>query len=182
MFNPSCKPGSGSTSAVSPAPRNQPTRVSRPSRPQPQGVLQRLPEPGRQSDRMPQRLLQQGPATQALGPAVAQTRGAFLPAQSIAPVPDRMVSAVWLQAAERAKASELAHPLNLCLSPEAMRALPVASMPVLSSTGLPLTVEQLIGKTWAAAGSGPWLQERVEAQRVRFRRGERCITYTRPKC
>ena len=77
-------------------------------------------------------------------------------------------------------APEPPKPLNLTLSREAMRALPPASAPLLPSARLPLTAEQRIGKILAANGSGPWVEERLDAEHVRFRSGDQCITYTRP--
>jgi len=76
-------------------------------------------------------------------------------------------------------APEPPKPLNLSLSREAMRALPPASAPWLPSARLPFTAEQRIAKTLAANGSGPWVEERVDADHVRFRSGDQCITYTR---
>ena len=76
-------------------------------------------------------------------------------------------------------APEPPKPLNLSLSREAMRALPPASAPLLPSARLPLTAEQRMSKTLAANGSGPWVEERVDAEHVRFRSGDLCITYTR---
>ena len=70
-------------------------------------------------------------------------------------------------------------PLNLSLSREAMRALPAASAPLLPPPRLPLTAEQQIANTLVAYGNGPWVEERLDSEHVRFRRGDRCITYTR---
>jgi hypothetical protein len=69
--------------------------------------------------------------------------------------------------------------LNLSLSREAMRALPAAPAPLLPPPRLPLTAEQHIANTLAAYGNGPWVEERLDSEHVRFRRGDRCITYTR---
>lgn len=79
------------------------------------------------------------------------------------------------------EAPEAPKPLNLTLSREAMRALPPASAPVLPSGRLPLTLEQRMSKTLAANGSGPWVEERMDMNHVRFRKGDLCITYTRPQ-
>ena len=54
-----------------------------------------------------------------------------------------------------------------------------ASAPLLPSARLSLTAEQRMSKTLAANGSGPWVEERVDAEHVRFRSGDLCITYTR---
>lgn len=79
------------------------------------------------------------------------------------------------------EAPEAPKPLNLTLAREAMRALPPASAPVLPSGRLPLTLEQRMSKTLAANGSGPWVEERMDMNHVRFRKGDLCITYTRPQ-
>ena len=78
-------------------------------------------------------------------------------------------------------ATEVPKPLNLSLSREAMRVLPPAPAPWLPSARLPLTAEQRIAKSLATHGNGPWVEERVDADHVRFRSGDQCITYTRPQ-
>jgi hypothetical protein len=78
-----------------------------------------------------------------------------------------------------AVASAASKPLNLSLSREAMRALPAAPAPQLPPPRLALTAEQHIANTLAVYGNGPWVEERLDAEHVRFRRGDRCITYTR---
>jgi len=60
-----------------------------------------------------------------------------------------------------------------------MRALPAASAPLLPPPRLPLTAEQHIANTLATYDNGPLVEERLDAEHVRFRRGDRCITYTR---
>ena len=60
-----------------------------------------------------------------------------------------------------------------------MRALPPASAPLLPSARLPLTAEQRIGKSLAANGNDPWVEERLDMTHVRYRKGDLCITYTR---
>lgn len=77
-------------------------------------------------------------------------------------------------------ASEVSKPLNLSLSREALRALPPAATPWVPPPRLPLTTEQRIAKTLALNASGPWVEERLDIDHVRYRNGDLCITYTRP--
>ena len=77
-------------------------------------------------------------------------------------------------------ATEASKPLNLSLSREALRALPPASTPLVPPSRLPLTTEQRIAKTLALNASGPWVEERLDIDHVRYRNGDLCITYTRP--
>jgi len=77
-------------------------------------------------------------------------------------------------------ATEASKPLNLSLSREALRALPPASTPLVPPSRLPLTTEQRIAKTLALNASGPWVEERLGIDHVRYRNGDLCITYTRP--
>ncbi len=60
-----------------------------------------------------------------------------------------------------------------------MRAMPAASAPLLPRSQLSPTIEQRIAKTLASKGGGPWVEERLDAEHVRFRSGDLCITYTR---
>ena len=77
--------------------------------------------------------------------------------------------------------TEASKPLNLSLSREALRALGPASKPLVPPSLLPLTTEQRIAKTLALNASGPWVEERLDINHVRYRNGDLCITYTRPE-
>ena len=101
------------------------------------------------------------------------------PASLIAQPPSASSQATLTAAPLAAVAPAASKPLNLSLSREAMRALPAASAPLLPPPRLPLTAEQQIANTLVAYGNGPWVEERLDSEHVRFRRGDRCITYTR---
>lgn len=70
--------------------------------------------------------------------------------------------------------------LNLTLSREALKSLPpslTASSPLQGR--LPVTMERKIAE--AAAATGPWTEERLDNDHIRFRRGTTCVTYSRPE-
>ena len=70
--------------------------------------------------------------------------------------------------------------LNLTLSREALKSLPPSLAASSSFRGRsPVTVESKIAE--AAAETGPWTQERLDNDHIRFRRGTTCITYERPE-
>lgn len=127
------------------------------------------------------------PSTAVPDPAVIKLATPANPVTQITPAsPAPQAPSVPGQAALSAAPSapaapEPAKPLNLSLSREAMRALPPASAPLLPTGRSPATIEQRMNKTLAANGNGTWVEERVDAQHVRFRSGDLCITYTRPQ-
>jgi hypothetical protein len=70
--------------------------------------------------------------------------------------------------------------LNLTLSREALKSLTpglAASSPFQGR--LPVTIEGKIAE--AAATTGPWTEERLDNDRIRFRRGTTCVTFSRPE-
>lgn len=71
--------------------------------------------------------------------------------------------------------------LNLGLSRKDLTALapsgPAASSPFHGR--LPATVEHIIAN--AAAGSGPWSEERIDNDHIRLRRGNTCVMMERPQ-
>jgi len=70
--------------------------------------------------------------------------------------------------------------LNLTLSREALKSLTpglAASSPFQGR--LPVTIEGKIAE--AAAATGPWTEERLDNDRIRFRRGTTCVTFSRPE-
>lgn len=142
-------------------------------------------EPARAGNSVPQS--NAPPSVAEPDPAVTKLTSSTSPVAQIipaSPVPQapNAPSQAALSAVPIAPAApEPAKPLNLTLSREAMRALPPASAPLLPSVRLPLTMAQRMNKTLAANGSGPWVEERVDADHVRFRSGDQCITYTRPQ-
>lgn len=74
-------------------------------------------------------------------------------------------------------AEPAALPLRLTLP----RAAVAASAPPQAGAArpaVPWTVESRIA---AALGSGPWIEERLGEDQVRFRQGERCVTLKRPR-
>jgi hypothetical protein len=75
---------------------------------------------------------------------------------------------------------QLGSSLNLTLSREALKSLPpslVASSPFRGR--LPVTVESKIAD--AAAETGPWMEEVIDHDHIRFRRGTTCFTISRPE-
>jgi hypothetical protein len=71
--------------------------------------------------------------------------------------------------------------LNLTLSPEALKSL---AAPGLASKSpfhgrLPATMESKIAE--AAAETGPWTEEVIDHDHIRYRRGTTCITSERPE-
>ncbi len=71
--------------------------------------------------------------------------------------------------------------LNLNLSRKDMTSLSAPGFAAQSPFHgrLPATVEGAIAN--AAAQSGPWTEERVDLDHIRFRRGNKCITMERPR-
>ena len=140
----------------------------------------RVLEPARAGNSVPQATAT--PSAAEPDPAVTKLTAPANPVAQItpaSPVPQapNAPSQAALSAVPIAPAApEPAKPLNLTLSREAMRALPPASAPLLPSARLPLTMAQRMNKTLAANGSGPWVEERVDADHVRFRSGDQCIT------
>ena len=143
---------------------------------------QRKTSPQPESKRPPSPAPTQASLSQAAAPPLAAEP---VPA-AIRPNPQTGLASPSPQPSSAATAAPLAavapaasKPLNLSLSREAMRALPAASAPLLPPPRLPLTAEQQIANTLVAYGNGPWVEERLDSEHVRFRRGDRCITYTR---
>ena len=70
-------------------------------------------------------------------------------------------------------------PLNLNLSPKALKIKPAPSAAAMSPfhAPLPKTVESQIAL--AFANSGPWVEERMDDDHIRMRRGDTCVTVTR---
>jgi hypothetical protein len=71
--------------------------------------------------------------------------------------------------------------LNLTLSREALK---TAAAPGLAARSpfqgrLPVTVERKIAE--AAAETGPWIEERIDADHFRLRRGTTCVILSRPQ-
>jgi hypothetical protein len=71
--------------------------------------------------------------------------------------------------------------LDLRLSPKAIASLGPPGFAAQSpfQGRLPATAERIIAN--AAAQSGPWTEERVDMDHVRFRRGSTCIMMERPR-
>ena len=142
-------------------------------------------EPARAGNSVPQYIAL--PSAAKTDPAVIKLTAPANPVAQITPAsPTPQAPSPSSQAALSATpiapaAPELPKPLNLTLSREAMRALPPSSAPLLPSGRLPLTMEQRMNKTLAANGNGRWVEERLDADHVRFRSGDQCITYTRPQ-
>lgn len=70
--------------------------------------------------------------------------------------------------------------LNLTLSPEALRSLTAPSLAAKSpfQGHLPATVERAIAD--AASETGPWTEERIDNDHIRWRRGNTCVMLSRP--
>jgi hypothetical protein len=143
---------------------------------------QRKTSPQPESKRLPSPAPTQASLSQAAAPPLA----AEPVPPAIRPNPRTGLASPSPQPSSAATAAPLAavapaasKPLNLSLSREAMRALPAASAPLLPPPRLPLTAEQQIANTLATYDNGPLVEERLDAEHVRFRRGDRCITYTR---
>jgi hypothetical protein len=70
--------------------------------------------------------------------------------------------------------------LNLTLSREALKSVAPGLAARSPFQGrLPATMESKIAE--AAAETGPWTEERLDNDHVRFRRGTTCVTFSRPE-